>query len=90
MRIVLKCDVENSLEFLRGRIETDGVVLVDASVGEITASDVELVDAGDAVIGFGVVATEAALVAAATNGVHVRTYRNIYEMLDDLRNMIVR
>ncbi|GIW70707.1 MAG: hypothetical protein KatS3mg102_0249 [Planctomycetota bacterium] len=91
VRIVLKADVRGSLEVLQKELanqatEEVGVRVLHAAVGGITESDVLLADASDAiVIGFNVVPDERAQQAAEQKGVDIRTYRVIYNVLEDLR-----
>jgi len=55
-------------------------------VGGITEADVHLADASDAVIiGFSVVADEAARTLAEQRGVQIRRYDIIYQVTEDLR-----
>ncbi len=91
VRIVLKADVKGSIEALRGKIEKIGneevkVKILHAAVGGITESDVLLAQASEAlVVGFHVVADSKARVSADQQGVDIRNYQIIYELLDDLK-----
>jgi translation initiation factor IF-2 len=65
------------------------VRVIHSAVGPINESDVELADASAAVIiGFNVVADEAARAMAEQRRVEVRTYRVIYEIFDDLKKAL--
>ncbi len=91
LRLVLKADVQGSAEALTEsleRLSTDEVKLkvIHGSVGAITESDVMLASASNAiVIGFNVKADAKAASQAQTNGVDVRTYNVIYEVINDLK-----
>jgi translation initiation factor IF-2 len=91
LRLVLKADVQGSVEALTESLErlaTDEVKLkvIHGSVGTITESDVMLASASNAiVIGFNVKADTKAASQAQANGVDVRTYNVIYEVINDLK-----
>ena len=91
LRLVLKADVQGSVEALTEsleRLSTDEVKLkvIHSSVGAITESDVMLASASNAIVlGFNVKAEPKATQQAQANGVDVRTYNVIYEALNDVR-----
>jgi translation initiation factor IF-2 len=91
LNIVLKADVQGSVEALRDSLEklsTEkvGVRVLHSGVGGITESDVMLAAASEAIIvGFAVRPDVPARRAADSNGVDVRTYKVIYEALDEVR-----
>ncbi|RME70739.1 MAG: translation initiation factor IF-2 [Planctomycetota bacterium] len=91
IRVVLKTDVRGSLEVLKKELEklaTDEVRVrvLHGAVGGINESDVLLADASDAIIiGFNVAADERAREQAEAKGVEIRTYRVIYNVLEDLK-----
>jgi translation initiation factor IF-2 len=90
LRLVLKADVQGSVEVLRdslGKIKHEevGLNLLHAAVGGINESDVLLADASDAVIiGFNVVAAPRARELAEQRKVDIRLYRIIYELIQDV------
>ena len=92
LRLVVKGDVHGSVEALNEavtRISTDEVKIrvIHGSVGGITESDVLLASASNAiVIGFNVRPEPKATTLAAQQGVDVRLYTIIYEVLDDIRS----
>jgi translation initiation factor IF-2 len=91
LRIVLKADVQGSVEALGDaleRLSTDEVKLkvIHASVGAINESDVMLASASNAiVIGFNVKAEPKAATAVQVNNVDMRHYNVIYEAINELR-----
>jgi translation initiation factor IF-2 len=91
LRLVLKADVQGSVEALGEAVErlsTDEVKLkvIHASVGTINESDVMLASASNAiVIGFNVKADSKAQSQAQANGVDVRHYNVIYDMINDVK-----
>jgi translation initiation factor IF-2 len=94
INIIIKGDVQGSVETLAKTVtdaNTDEVKVrvIHSAVGPINESDVELADASAAVIiGFNVVADEAARAMAEQRRVEVRTYRVIYEIFDDLKKAL--
>jgi translation initiation factor IF-2 len=91
LRLILKADVQGSVEALGDALErlgTDEVKLkvIHSSAGAINESDVMLASASNAiVIGFNVKAEPKAAAQAQANGVDVRHYNVIYEAINDLR-----
>ncbi|WP_413389181.1 translation initiation factor IF-2 [Prochlorococcus marinus] len=91
LNIILKADVQGSLEAILGSLEQlpkDEVqvrVLLSAP-GEITETDVDLAAASGAVIvGFNTSMASGAKRAADANGVDVRDYEVIYKLLEDIQ-----
>jgi translation initiation factor IF-2 len=91
LRIVLKADVQGSLEALvasLGQIESKKVDLeiIHAAVGPIAENDVLLATASNAVIiGFGVKLENTAASAAKNEGVQIKLYSIIYELIDQIK-----
>jgi translation initiation factor IF-2 len=89
--IVLKADVQGSVDVLKHEIErvkSEEVKarVLHAAVGGITESDVLLADASKAVIiGFNVIPGGKARSLAEAKGVEIRTYQVIYEITDDIK-----
>ena len=92
LRVVVKGDVHGSVEALNEavtRLSTDDVKIrvIHGSVGGITESDVLLASASNAiVIGFNVRPEPKATSLAVQQGVDVRLYTIIYEVIDDIRS----
>jgi translation initiation factor IF-2 len=95
LRLVLKADVQGSLEAALNeltKIEHSevGVNVIHKDVGGITANDVNLAAASDAlVIGFNVRPNAEARQLAEREGVEIRTYRVIYQLTDDIEQALV-
>jgi translation initiation factor IF-2 len=91
LSIVLKADVQGTCEAARDSLEklsTDEVTLqvLSSGVGAITENDVNLASASGAiVVGFNVRPDVAARRQSDSEGVEIRTYSVIMEMLDDVR-----
>ena len=91
LKIVLKADVQGSVQALRDSLErmsTDEIRLnvIHSGVGGINETDVTLSAASDAVIiGFGVRADAKSEDLARKEDVEIKTYRIIYEAIADVR-----
>lgn len=94
LNIVVKADVQGTIEALKAsleKIKNDEVkvAVVHAGVGAISESDVMLASAANAlIIGFNVRPDANARKAAETEKVDVRTYRVIYDALNDVEAAI--
>ncbi len=95
LRIIVKTDAHGSLEAIRDAVskierEDAGVTIIHAAVGGITENDVVLAEASEAVVfGFNVRPDAPARRAAEQRAIDVRTYRIIYELLEDVEAMLV-
>lgn len=89
--LIIKADVQGSLEAILGSLEklgTDEVAarILHAGVGGISESDVTLAEGFNAaIIGFSVRANKEAASAAKRNGIEIRYYNIIYDLVDDIK-----
>jgi translation initiation factor IF-2 len=89
--LVIKGDVQGSIEAIVGALDklgTDevGARILYAGVGGIAESDVTLAAASNAaIIGFNVRAHKEAREAAERDGVEIRYYNIIYDLVDDVK-----
>jgi len=89
--LIIKADVQGSLEAIQGTLEklgTNEVIarVIHSSVGGITESDVTLAEAsGVPIIGFNVRAHKEAREAAERAGIEIRYYNIIYNLVDDVK-----
>jgi translation initiation factor IF-2 len=94
LNLVVKADVQGSLEALRGaltQLSTDKVKVqvIAGGVGGINEGDVNLALASNAVIlGFNVRAESQARKLAEEKGVEIRYYSVIYDLIDDVKKSI--
>jgi translation initiation factor IF-2 len=94
LNIILKADVQGSLEAIRAaieRIDVDGteVRILHAGVGAISESDVNLAASDNALlIGFGVSLDSNARSAASGQGVEAEIYEVIYGVLDRVSGLL--
>ncbi|GGE29295.1 translation initiation factor IF-2 [Agaricicola taiwanensis] len=89
--LVVKGDVQGSVEAIIGSLEKLGndevaARVIHSGVGGITESDISLAEAsGAAVIGFNVRANVQARDAADRDGIEIRYYNIIYDLVDDVK-----
>ncbi len=94
MNLVIKADVQGSLEALReslAKLSTDEVQvkLVGSGVGGINESDANLAIASNAILfGFNVRADASARRLAEERGVEIRYYSVIYDVIDDVKQAL--
>ena len=92
--VIVKSDVQGSLEAIVGSLEklsTDevSVRVLHAAVGGINESDVILAKASAAfIIGFNVRANPQARDLARRDGIEIRYYSIIYDLIDDMRGAL--
>jgi translation initiation factor IF-2 len=92
--VVLKADVQGSVDVLRSEIEKVGneevkVRVIHSAVGGITESDILLAEASKAIIiGFNVIANAKGRSLAETKGVEIRNYQVIYHIVEDMKKAV--
>lgn len=90
LNMVLKADVQGSVEAIRQSVEKISneevqLKVIHCGVGAITDSDIMLASASNAiVIGFNVRPAQSAVAMAERERVDLRTYRIIYELIEDI------
>ena len=91
LRLILKCDTQGSLEAIQkmlGEIKSEkvSVSIILAAVGNVNENDVMLASASDAIIfGFNVSKEEGVARAEKSEGVEIRLYGIIYDILDQIK-----
>jgi len=94
LNLIIKGDVDGSVEALSDALtklsnEKVEVRIIHKGVGQITEADVNLAAASDAVIiGFNVRPSGNAARLAQEEGVQIKTYSIIYDVIDDVKNAI--
>jgi translation initiation factor IF-2 len=92
--VVLKADVQGSVDVLKSEIEKVGneevkVRVIHQAVGGITESDILLAEASKAIIiGFNVIANAKGRVLADNKGVEIRNYQVIYHIVEDIKKAV--
>lgn len=90
--VILKADAGGSLEAIKASLETIKndevkVKIVSAGVGGITEADVALAGASDdcIILGFNVRPTGSVKTKAKSDGIEIKTYSIIYDLIDDIK-----
>ncbi len=99
LSLVIKTDTQGSLEAIKKML--DGISketkdnsdvelrIIHTGVGEIKETDVLLSSAGNSIIiGFNIRPTTQAIKVAKHEGVEIKTYRTVYELTDDIKNIL--
>jgi len=93
--LIVKTDVQGSLEAIKGALEElkneeVKVEVIHQGVGGITESDVTLADASEnaIVVGFNVRPTGSVKSKAKELGVEIKTYSIIYDIIDDVKALL--
>ena len=95
LTVVVKADAHGSLEAIRdaiAKIKRDDakVTIVHGGVGGITANDLMLAEASNAIVyGFNVRPDAGARKASKAAGIDIRTFSVIYELLEDIESLLV-
>jgi translation initiation factor IF-2 len=95
LKIILKCDVQGSVEAIRGAIadvesKKVDVNFIHAAAGSISESDILLASSADAVVlGFNVKVESNAVKAAKREGVQVKLYSIVYELIDQVKDAML-
>ncbi|RMA97322.1 translation initiation factor IF-2 [Hydrogenothermus marinus] len=96
INVIIKADVQGSLEAIKKtleelseKFEDVSINIIHAGLGGITESDVMLAAASDAIIiGFNVRPDATARNAAEEEGVQIKTYGIIYDIIEDLEKAL--
>ena len=95
LRLILKADVQGSVEAVKQSLENLNtakarVNVLHYSVGAISLNDVMLASASNAIIiGFGVKTEPKVYETAEAEGIDIRLYSIIYEIIDEVRKAMV-
>jgi translation initiation factor IF-2 len=93
--LIIKADVQGSVEAAEGEIAKIQhpevtVSVIHSGVGGITASDINLAAASNAiVVGFNVRPNAEAKALADREGVDIRTYKVIYQLTEDIQQALI-
>jgi len=94
LKVILKADVQGSLEAITGALQELGneeveVQIISAGVGGITESDINLAMTSESVVfGFNVRATPAAKKLVEQEEIDMRYYSVIYNLIDDVKGAL--
>jgi translation initiation factor IF-2 len=94
LNLIVRADMQGTLEPIMNSLSELGneeveIKILQASIGDISESDVMLAEASNAVIiGFSVGVDKSALVRAEQSGVEIRHYQIIYKMIEDIEDAL--
>ena len=93
--VIIKADAGGSLEAIKSSLETIKndevkVKVLSAGVGGITEADLSLAGAGEntIILGFNVRPTGSVKTKAKANGIEIKTYSIIYQLIDDIKDTL--
>jgi len=93
--VILKADVQGSLEAIKGSLEKIKneevkIDVISSGVGGITENDIALAEASEhcVVLGFNVRPTGSVKEKAKANGIEIKTYNVIYDLIDDVTGLV--
>ena len=95
LKLILKCDVQGSVEAIKKAvlaIESEKVdcSFITAAAGPITESDIAYASSTDAIIlGFNVKVEAKAVKSAKAAGVEIKLYSVVYELIDQVREAML-
>lgn len=95
LAVIVKADVQGSIQAIKGsldKLSSDDVKVrvIHGGVGAITETDVTLATASNAIIiGFNVRPDNNAAAQAERDGVDIKTYRIIYDAIDDVKAAMI-
>ncbi len=90
LKIILKADNSGSLEAINGSFAPE-VKCITSDTGEISESDVSHASAtGSIILGFNVKASSSVLKLAEAEGVTIKSYKIIYELLEYIEKKVLK
>jgi len=91
INLIVKADVEGTLEVIRENLDTETVNLISSGVGPITETDLESAITGKAgIIAFRVSVSSKIKQMAKQSRVVIRKYDVIYKLIEDLQKQILK
>lgn len=91
LKLIIKADVEGTLEAIKQNLDEDSTQLIDSGVGMITLSDVEMAEAtGATILAFRTKIEKSAQNQAKSVGVKIKSYEIIYKLIEDLQKQMLK
>lgn len=89
--LIIRADVEGTLEAIINNLDEESVTLLEAGVGIITESDLDLAESSGApIIAFHTKVPKQTIAMAKQRGIKIRTYEIIYELIEDLQKQMLK
>ncbi len=91
LNLIIKADVEGTLEAILQTIDLESTNIISSSVGPVTESDVESAATSNAlIISFHTKVSKKIVLMAKNSGVKVKTYDVIYKLIEDLQKQMLK
>lgn len=91
INLIIKADVEGTLEAILQVIDEDSTNLISSGVGEVTESDIELAQtSGSLIISFHTKVSNKIKRLAKNAGVRIKSYDIIYKLIEDLQKQMLK
>ncbi len=91
LKLIVKADVRGTLEAILQILDPESVELLSAGLGQITEQDVDMAHTTDAlVIAFDVKVSKQIKILAKGQGVKIKEYDIIYQLIEDLQKQMLR
>lgn len=91
INLIIKADVEGTLEAILQNIDEESTTLISSGVGEVTEQDVEMARASTAlIISFHTKVSKKIKLIAKNSGVKIKTYDVIYKLIEDLQKQMLK
>lgn len=91
LKLIIRADVEGTLEAIKQNLDEESVELIDAGVGEVSENDVEYAKtSGASILAFRVKVSKRIKELAKTNGVRIKIYDVIYHLIEDLQKQMLK
>lgn len=91
INLIVRADVEGTLEAIVNSLTDDSVKLISAAVGEVTEGDVELAESTrSAIIVFHTKVSNKVKQMAKAAGVKIKQYDVIYQLIEDLQQQMLK
>ncbi len=91
LKLIIKADVEGTLEAIKQTLDEDSTELIDSGVGAITDADVETAEITEAsILAFRVKVDKRIQTMAKAQRVKIKQYEIIYELIEDLQKQMLK
>jgi translation initiation factor IF-2 len=91
LKLIVRADVEGTLEVIRQNLDPDQVEVLASGVGQVTEQDLDLAKASGAkIIVFHSKVPKRIIEFAKSYGVKIKTYDVIYKLIEDLQKQILK
>ncbi len=91
LNLIVKADVEGTLEVIEQNLDSDSVNILAKGVGQVTETDIELAKtSGAKIIAFKIKINNRLKQLAKDEGVRLKSYDVIYELIEDIQKQILK